>query len=674
MNMHRLTLVGLSSAVLSLLTYACSGGDGGGSATPDAGDPAETGASDRAVENGDAAATGDDGGDAGTATSSDASSDAKAPDGGVCTPAWDGTLSFPAKGTRFVTGWQLVSATAPSAYVQSLSGTSATDVWYTGQMWGGKTSSFVAHYDGTSVRALLGLPQTTWPVAPVSANEVWLGPDLRYKDGVLARSPASAPGELAMKFFATDDGWSVGAGGIWRWSGATWAAHGTKGSAVPFTTVDGDASNDVWVAAGSLVLRWNGAEWLHPPELPDGVAVTKLRVNGPTDVWAIGSAGLLHFDGVGWTTFSPTNGWADLESNGAKTMVLGSARLGFVEGASLVVTDASSYPCSGGGRCTDAWMTPAGQVLVGTMASAFGRSPWVGTGSASASLVEERLPAAATIAPGIATFRQLPGGDILAAAGGKLHRGTFGKWTPLTPPQTGSGETIDRLENDRGDLVWVLSTDTAGTTYASLYDGTSFGPRTALPGKPTRLRSTSKTNGWGETTAGTIRFDGSTWALATGEPAGAIHAPVSDTEAFRVVPSEGAPIEHLVSGVWTSTGVTVPAPDAFGFLAAKSAQDVIAVSAKGAVFHFDGAVWTELVEGSPAMDLIPALSVYAGGMRVYNDHTSVDMKLLTFDGVCWRSEEPTNVGDLTGSPERLFYVTRAHAESGYFQEVFTRTP
>lgn len=157
--------------------------------------------------------------------------------------------------------------------IQSISGTSATDIWATG------LAGTLLHYDG----------QTWSPVASGTQNHLV---------GVWAR--------------AANDAWAVGENGtILRYDGAKWSAS-TSNTTSNLRSVWGSAENNIWaVGATGTVLHNTGSGWTASPI--SGVTTGLNRVTGSsaTNVWTVGSGGAVaRFDGTSWTAMSITGATA----------------------------------------------------------------------------------------------------------------------------------------------------------------------------------------------------------------------------------------------------------------------------------------------------------------------------------------------------------------------------
>jgi hypothetical protein len=659
----------LALPVLVLLACEASSGSGpGGAPTVSDGGAIDGGAD---APPGDA----DDGG------RNDASGDAGGGDAGACAPAWDGTLTMPASGIRWVTGWDQISPTVPNGSTLGMGGTSATDVWFTGEVQDGTAATrYVAHYDGSAVRALAGLPNVTWPVAVVSPTEAWLGPELRYRGGNIERAAKPAPGTTALKFFGSSEGWFIGPGGVWRWDGTDWTAYGKLGAVVPFTAIDGSSATDVWVAAGPLLKHWDGTAWSDPAvPPPPGTDIRMVRAFSPTDVWISGSA-TYRFDGATWVSWG-TRSWIDIQTDGATTYAVGAGAIGIVQGSGFYVTNGNAFPCSGStsttGACTSSYMPATGELLLGIKvptAGGFGIGPYLrpaNGGGFNTRPIGQTLTTGPAGPGDKAQLRQLTGGDVLAVSGGKLYRGRYGgTWTELLPPKIASTDQVTGIVGETEDFMWIASSYGA-TTYLSRYDGATFGPMQITP-IPARARKYGASFGSGvDATGNAVLFDGTQWT-ATVERG----VMVSPTEGFRIAYSNGgrtSAIERGLSGVWTAQSPTLPAGDSFVFIDATSPTDVVAVSQKVAVFHWDGTTWKTL-SPSRAVDTLTAGISYLGEGRLWINDTGRGGPIRSFDGVCWKDELSTNaVALVTGNRDRL-WVWGPKLISGMGSDLRTRVP
>ncbi len=652
------TRLALPMLVLLACEASSSSGPGDASTLPDGGSATDSGVAETGASTPDAGPV-----DGGPDATPDGSRPDAGGDAGVCAPAWDGTLAMPASGIRWVTGWDQISPTVPKGSTLGLDGTSAGDVWFSGEVVGGTgKTSFVGHYDGTTVRALAGLPNVTWPVAVVSPTEAWLGPELRYRAGNLERAAKPAPGTTAMKFFGSNEGWSIGAGGVWRWDGTDWTAYGKLGAVVPFTAIDGASATDVWVAAGPLLKHWDGTAWSDPTALPPaGTDIRMIHAFSATDVWISGPA-TYRFDGTAWQPWIGA-GFLDVESNGTVTYGVRPGGIGIAQGTAFTTSNGNVPPCqsgSGTGACSGSYMPTTGELFLGVRfptGAGTAPGPYIRPAGATSSFNTVTMGRSVTqpaTGPGDrAQLRQLTGGDVLAVAGGKLYRGRYdGAWTELTPPKIAGSDQVSAIVGETEDFMWIASTYGTTTTYLSRYDGTTFGPLQTTP-IPRRARKYGATFGAGVDSVGNaILFDGTQWT-ATTENA----VMVSPTEGYRITLSNGSrtsTIERGVSGVWTPQSPTLPAGDLFGFIDATSPTDVVAVSRKAAIFHWDGSSWTKLADGR-TIDTVLETAMYFGAGRVWLNESGRGGPVRSFDGRCWKDELNLSGGStLTGNRDRVW--------------------
>ena len=157
---------------------------------------------------------------------------------------WNGT-SF----TTFALGGRLLS----------VSGTSPTDVWATGE------NASVRHYTGTSWGMLLStIGNSMYTVLALTPTDVWVS------------------GPVAGKETA-------------HYNGSRWTTFKTApvaSDAVSFTSMSALATNDVWGVGNSKIGHWNGTAW--SLEEPFGSAQQLWSVSTvPGHVWVVGLNGLI---------------------------------------------------------------------------------------------------------------------------------------------------------------------------------------------------------------------------------------------------------------------------------------------------------------------------------------------------------------------------------------------
>lgn len=185
------------------------------------------------------------------------------------------------------TAWSPVSASIPS--VASISGTSASDVWFAG-------GSVVLHWNGSTFSSFL-FTATLLSIHTPAPNDVWLtseGSHLRHYTGT--NWPVATmvlPSTLFAVFAITPtDVWGVS--GISNKEavhlvGTRWFSMKTA----KFKALSALAADNVWAAGNSFAGRWNGTAWT--VEEPFGVNTSLWSVTTtPGHVWVSGTGLLAH--------------------------------------------------------------------------------------------------------------------------------------------------------------------------------------------------------------------------------------------------------------------------------------------------------------------------------------------------------------------------------------------
>ncbi len=583
-------------------------------------------------------------------------------------------LELPTRGARWRSGWEQVSPTPFRGATQSIAGTSASDVWWTGLITTvtPATITAIAHYDGTRTTALLGAGVTTWPIGVVSSSEVWLGPHLRWVGGSLERSPASAPGDAAMKFFASNDGWSAG-DGVWRWNGTAWAPQPSLGTS-RYTAIDGTSANDVWVAGAVGLRHWNGALWESGPALPVGAVVRDVRVLAPNDIWAVGSS-VFHYDGAQWNVRdSAIANWLRVFSDGARSYFLAGGAIGIAQGNGIFLDDANAAPCAkaiaASGACTGGYLTSSGELFLGTKFTATGGAetslgPWlrpsgaessVGTTSIARTLGGPGAPSAASV------FRATTDDDIVALDAGKVYRGRFdATWATLDVPRLSPDDVVERLTGLSGRALWL--TLRSGTSYYAVhYDGARFGAPAILPegyipnDGPSSLDLAS--GGWpvhrSDGTLATAIYDGVDWTI--GPPDVFV---VSPSDRLRLVATSAGRnvVERWRSGSWSPEPLKLGASErSFVSILATRPDDVIVLGDRGSITRWDGLAWTQVGSVLPVSLPLTNRGIYLGDGRVWLDILGGALRSGVAERGCVHIDSSVTVsGKITGNADRLFY-------------------
>jgi len=591
----------------------------------------------------------------------------------VCEPFGDLRLAMPDRGAFWRNGWEQVSPAPFRGDIMAIAGTSATDVWWSGTTDPiSPTMSAIAHYDGARTTALLGVGVPTWPIAVVSPTEVWIGPHLRFVGGVLERSPSSAPGTAGLRFFASNDGWSVGAG-VWHWNGAAWTLQ-TGAGLGPFTAVDGLGPTDVWVAGSDRISRWNGSTWSPTPQLPGGPQIRDLRVRAPNDVWAVGS-GIFHYDGATWQELtSSIDSWTRTFASGSRVYFLGMGAIGQLENGVVRVADDNAEPCAGlasnFGLCGEGFLAPTGELFVATAAGTGSRltGPWRRPAGAVTSETTTSLVSHLGT-PNLrdeATFRGTTPGDLVALAEGTLYRGPVGgPWTafsrPVLPPET----TLEKLSGLSGRELWLTFHQQDDRYGAVHFDGTTFGAPTLFPegfvpedGPYSFGDGSAGCNGHMEggpssDALQTVIFDGNGWTKGTTD-----ELVLSKENRFRLVRggSKLVAVEHLEAGEWVRQQPLLSGTETTFFpLMATGPTDVALVSDRGTIWRWDGTQWTNVQPGRDQFALQQP-AIYLGNGRIWAP-SGVSGGVL--EKGCRRVDPSIVQGTLvTGNAERLFAFDR----------------
>ncbi len=581
---------------------------------------------------------------------------------------------MPSEGTFYRDGWEQLAPAPFRGDVLSIGGTSANDVWWSGTS---RTMTAIAHFDGTRTTALLGVGVPTWPIAVVSENEVWLGPSLRSVGGVLERTPSSAPGTTALRFFGSNDGWSAGAS-IWHWDGRGWTVQSGAGKG-PFTAVDGLGPTDVWAAAADGVTRWNGTTWTPTPPLPGRPQIRGLHVRAANDAWAVGN-GLFHFDGTSWRKVpAPVDTWRRAFSHGSRVLFLGMGAIGELDGDTVHANDDNAQPCAtianNFGLCEDGFLAPTGELFIAAR--------WGGGDDARAA--PWRRPAGATTSAGTtsllsllgpdgpssdAMFRATTSGKVLALDQGKLYIGpTRGPWTELAPPPLPPETTLERLSGLSGRELWLTYHQADDRYGAVRFDGASFGtpalfPAGFVPDESGPYSFDENSGGCNGSAGGSsldppqsVFFDGNVWTSASAD-----ELVLSKKNRFRLVRDGiGSPVgvEHLEGGQWVRQKPSVGGSASFLLpLMATGPTDVVALSSRGAMWRWDGVEWTA-TENAQRDTFIEPPAIYLGDGRTW---VRSNARNGVFEGQCTRVDNSVSVGTtVSGNAERIFAIEAAAA-------------
>jgi hypothetical protein len=255
-----------------------------------------------------------------------------------------------------VDGWCWVNALPQGNWLNSVWGSSATDVWAVG------SGGAIVHFDGSNWSAMRsGTSVSLSAVSGSSANDIWVvgAPSPLHWNGT---GWSSFPGHLHSDVWVAgpNDAWAAGINLVDRWDGVAWrTVPNTVGNAIW-----GAAPNDVWLVGNAgQVSHWNGSAWT---VVASGTTSDLRHVRGraSNDVWATGDNGtLLHWDGTAWqATALSTSALGQIFPAAPNQVFLGS---NLWNGSSLATFSNMNGPSYGvwGSSGTDVWAAGIGGSL-----------------------------------------------------------------------------------------------------------------------------------------------------------------------------------------------------------------------------------------------------------------------------------------------------------------------
>ena len=210
------------------------------------------------------------------------------------------------------TGW--VPKTVGDNYVQSVWGTSESDIWVVSAVEF-PARNRVTHWDGASWKEAAFSFDTSYSLGRIwgaASDDYWIAAGHRISNSVIERvlfhwngSSWSAAGT-----FGTEDGavgpqgftavwgssvkdvYAVAQTAVYHYDGTTWAPVADLPGG---QDVFGTSADDVHVIQGNIVWNWNGAKW-SSVTAPDSVYWG--WTNSPADIWLVGFGADLHYDGA----------------------------------------------------------------------------------------------------------------------------------------------------------------------------------------------------------------------------------------------------------------------------------------------------------------------------------------------------------------------------------------
>jgi hypothetical protein len=183
------------------------------------------------------------------------------------------------------TSWSQISA--PISNVDSIWGSSPTNVWFVG-------STTVLRWNGSTFNTF-GFGGTLLSVSGTSATDVWVTGEnaylQRYNGVSWSRVMPPGTGSTYLAVFARTftDVWAAtvmpGKETI-RWNGIKWTPF-RNDVRVFFKSIAGEGANDLWAAGNSHVGHWNGTSWAS--EEPFGDQTLWSVTTTPGHVWVVGN-------------------------------------------------------------------------------------------------------------------------------------------------------------------------------------------------------------------------------------------------------------------------------------------------------------------------------------------------------------------------------------------------
>lgn len=523
----------------------------------------------------------------------DAAPDAADGAGSRGPPVWDGTL--PTNGVCSLDGWCWRSPVLGWTSLFSVWGSSATDVWATGEPSSTGEDGAVLHWDGTRWTGIVGL--RTPRIGRVSGSgpaDVWItsGTDFLHWDGTRWSSVRSDSTEMLSSIWvrAADDAWAVGAHGIiLHWNGTTWAPS-PSGSVLSLNAVFARAVDDAWaVGMDRTVLHWDGTRWSERTAgLPAAGSVTAVWAATSNDAWIIVDATVYRWNGTTWTTtLTSANRYTFISGTSSSDILVGGAG-----GSSGAHWDGTSWSYAYGG-CSGGAAWPAAPADYFVVSSLYGFSA-----GPSASCTAARV----RIGTREVQFNTFPFGDLdpieveSVARDDILVRDAAGTWfrgdgrRPFTamPPLPSATDAVRAF---LGGDIWSF-----GSSVVAHWDGSNWvrtTPAATTTVRPTAIWANTPRDVWIVDNSGAAHWDGTTWATTLPPPGGTSYGAVWGIGPRTVWAAGRVGVAHYDGSAWTA----YPGSETFSGLSlwGRSESEVYAAGSYGGVFGWDGARWNELM-------------------------------------------------------------------------------
>jgi len=514
-------------------------------------------------------------------------------------------VDFIATETAGLWGWSSMDTPWTTAPLNSVWGSSATDVFAVGP---GDTSGTgtIVHYNGSAWSPMYCNTtqplNSVWGSSPTDVFAVGGNGTIVHYNGTSWSSMSSGTSDILHSVWgsACNDVFAIGHSNeiIFHFNGSTWSKmYRVPGSSIRLSSVWGSSGTDVFaVGSGGTILHYNGTSWSY---MSSGTTegLNTIWGSSAADVFAVGGNGtILHYDGSEWTSMqNPLSGTPNNLSG-----VWGNS------GSDVFAVSGSTILHYNG----SAWSTMSS----GTTNTLYG--VWGSSGS-------DVFAVGGPPGSGYGIILHYNGTDWTTL----MQRGITGELNGVWA----SSETDVFVVGDSGTILHYNS-----GTWSQMTSGTTKD----LSG----VWASSETDVFAVGASGTLHYNGTTWSpMATGEfGANAIWGS-SPTDVFAV--SGG--ILHYNGSAWSPSPMeSGTSSDALYGVWGSSGSDVFAVGLydlKWVIFHYNGTTWSKMpnlpvteysnlygVWGSSGSD------VFAVGWYYNSDESDASIvTILHYNGTSW---------------------------------------
>jgi hypothetical protein len=199
--------------------------------------------------------------------------------------------------------WTTMTTPSSAGVLESVWGSSNTDVWAFPGGWHWDGSNWTVESNGISIAYNMGY------VTGTSATDVWVGgiPGAMHWDPVnlkWVQMSTGMTGGNPSGMCAVPGGnvWAATFNNMFEWSGSSWATTTVPASITGLRSVFALDATHAWVVGGDLI--WNGSTWSRMPGMSSAGAASSVWAASPTDAWATSANGVVHWDGTAWMSQS----------------------------------------------------------------------------------------------------------------------------------------------------------------------------------------------------------------------------------------------------------------------------------------------------------------------------------------------------------------------------------